>query len=47
MSADGWKLWASPATNTVDYLLSRDILMDEPTRQLYLKKISDTFKSAH
>jgi hypothetical protein len=50
MGANGWKLTSTlyhPDSKTVDYILGRDILMDEATRKLYLKKIGDTFKSTH
>ena len=48
MGAEGWKLSSILLdTNTIEYILSREIPMDEATRQQYLKKIGDSFESAH
>jgi hypothetical protein len=46
--AQGWKLSSIlPDANTAESILSREVQMDEVSRQLYLKKIGDSFDRAH
>jgi hypothetical protein len=50
MSADGWKLFNivnSTEFVPVIYALSKEIPVDEPTRQRYMENIRSSFKSAN
>jgi hypothetical protein len=50
MSADGWKLFSilnSTEFIPVIYTLSKEIPVDEPTRQRYMENIRSSFKSAN
>lgn len=50
MSADGWKIFNimnSTEFVPVIYALSKEITVDEPTRQRYMENIRSSFKSAN
>ena len=50
MSADGWKLLTIIKAINLDpqyYILSKEILVDEPTRQKYIENIRSSFKTAN
>ena len=50
MSADGWKLSTlinGSGVSPTYYVMSKEIFVDEPTRQRYMENIRSAFKSAN